>query len=160
MTVFHGSICEVRTPDLSRSKKNIDFGPGFYVTTIRHQAERWAKRKSARLGGEAVVTEFNMLDDWSAYRVKTFSVASVEWLDFVCACRNGLTPYMDYDIISGKVADDRVYQAIDMYRRGIWEASRTLKEITYYEDSQQTAINSESAIAALLSFTRSYVVAG
>ena len=74
--------------------------------------------------------------------------------------RNGLTPYMDYDIISGKVADDRVYQAIDMYRRGIWEASRTLKEITYYEDSQQTAINSESAIAALLSFTRSYVVAG
>jgi len=27
MTVFHGSICEVRTPDLSRSKKNIDFGP-------------------------------------------------------------------------------------------------------------------------------------
>ena len=91
MTVFHGSICEVRTPDLSRSKKNIDFGPGFYVTTIRHQAERWAKRKSARLGGEAVVTEFNMLDDWSEYRV--------------------------------------------------------------------TAINNASAIAALLSFTRSYVVA-
>ena len=84
MTVFHGSICEVRTPDLSRSKKNIDLGPGFYVTTIRHQAERWAKRKSARLGGEAVVTEFNMLDDWSEYRVKTFPAASVEWLDFVC----------------------------------------------------------------------------
>ena len=82
MTVFHGSICEVRTPDLSRSKRNIDFGPGFYVTTIRHQAERWAKRKAARLGGEAVVTEYNMLDDWSAYRVKVFSTASVEWLNY------------------------------------------------------------------------------
>ena len=68
MTVFHGSICEVQTPDLSRSKNNVDFGPGFYVTTIRHQAERWAKRKSARLGGEAVVTEVNMLEDWSEYR--------------------------------------------------------------------------------------------
>ena len=159
MTVFHGSICEERTPDLSQSKKNIEFGPGFYVTTIRHQPERWAKRKSVRLGGEAVVTEFNMLDDWSEYRVKTFPEASVEWLDFVCACRNGSTPYTNYDIISGKVANDKVYQAIDMYRRGIWDASRTLTEITYYEDSQQTAINNASAIAALLSFTRSYVVA-
>lgn len=82
MTVFHGSICEVRAPDLSMSKKNIDFGPGFYVTTIRHQAERWAMRKSARLGGEAVVTEFNLLDDWSAYRVKTFPVAIANLLSF------------------------------------------------------------------------------
>ena len=159
MTVFHGSVCEVRIPDLSRSKKNMDFGPGFYVTTIRHQAERWAMRKAVRIGGEAVVTEFNMLDDWSAYRVKTFPSATVEWLDFVCDCRRGLTPYKDYDIVSGKVADDRVYQAIDMYRRGIWDALRTLREISYYDDSQQTAINDESAIAELLVFMRSYVVA-
>ena len=52
MMVFHGSVCEVRHPDLSRSKRYIDFGPGFYVTNIRSQAERWARRKAARLGGK------------------------------------------------------------------------------------------------------------
>lgn len=54
MTVFHGSVCEVRCPDLSRSKRYIDFGPGFYVTDIQRQAERWARRKAARFGGKAI----------------------------------------------------------------------------------------------------------
>ncbi len=159
MTVFHGSICEVRCPDLSRSKKYIDFGPGFYVTDIRKQAERWARRKAARFGGTPVVSTYSLGDDWSAYRVKSFPEASKEWLDFVCDCRNGLTPYMSYDIISGKVANDKVYQAIDMYRRGIWDEQRTLKEIAYYEDSGQIAINSAAAVSQLLSFTGSYEVA-
>ena len=141
MTVFHGSVCEVRCPDLSRSKRYIDFGPGFYVTDIQRQAERWARRKAARFGGKAIVSTYSLNEDWLGYRVKTFPEASKEWLDFVCDCRNGLTPYLSYDIISGKVANDRVFQAIDMYRRGIWDENRTLQEITYYEDSSQIAIN-------------------
>ena len=99
-----------------------------------------------------------MDENWLGYRVKTFHEASKEWLDFVCACRNGLTPYLSYDIISGKVADDKVYQAIDMYRRGIWDEKRTLQEITYYEDSSQIVINNAEALSALLSFTGSYEV--
>ena len=65
---------------------------------------------------------------------------------------------MAYDVISGKVANDKVYQAIDMYRRGIWDEQRTLQEIAYYEDSNQIAINNVDAIAKLLSFTESYEV--
>lgn len=79
MTVFHGSTCEVREPDLSRSKRYIDFGPGFCVTTLRHQAERWARRKAERVGGVPVVNEFDLKSDWGAYRVKNFSGASVEF---------------------------------------------------------------------------------
>ena len=158
MTVFHGSVCEVRCPDPSRSKRYIDFGPGFYVTDIQRQAERWARRKAARFGGKAIVSTYSLNEDWLGYRVKTFPEASKEWLDFVCDCRNGLTPYLSYDIISGKVADDRVFQAIDMYRRGIWDANRTLQEITYYEDSSQIAINNAEAMSALLTFTGSYEV--
>jgi len=158
MTVYHGSVSEVRTPDLSRSKACIDFGPGFYVTTLRHQAERWALRKAARTGGTAVVSVYGLKSDWTSYRVKTFPGACVEWLDFVCSCRNGLSPYRDFDIISGKVANDKVYQAIDMYRRNIWNADRTLKEISYYEDSNQIVINSVEAIRELLAFDHAYEV--
>lgn len=158
MTVYHGSTCEVQVPDLSRSKRFIDFGPGFYVTAMRQQAERWAKRKALRSGGRAIVSIFELAEDWSAYRAKMFAGADKEWLDFVCACRNGVSDGNRYEVISGKVADDKVYQAIDMYRRGIWDAGRTLGEIAYYEDSHQVALTSEAAIKGLLTFKASYEV--
>lgn len=111
MRVFHGSTCEIRVPDLGRSKRFIDFGPGFYVTTIRRQAERWARRKAARVGGTATVNEYEL-----------------------------------------HVANDKVYQAIDFYRRGIWGLERTLDEISYYDDNDQIALNSGAAISQLLAF--------
>ena len=46
MMVYHGSDVVVKKPDISHSKKKLDFGCGFYVTTVIGQAERWAKRKA------------------------------------------------------------------------------------------------------------------
>lgn len=46
MIVYHGSTKEIVAPDVSYSKDNLDFGKGFYVTTIKSQAERWAARKA------------------------------------------------------------------------------------------------------------------
>ena len=34
MTVYHGSVVEIKSPDLKRSKRFLDFGPAFYVTTF------------------------------------------------------------------------------------------------------------------------------
>ncbi len=49
MTVYHGSTLEIRSPDVSHSKRFLDFGPAFYVTSYRVQAQNWARRKCARL---------------------------------------------------------------------------------------------------------------
>ncbi len=38
MTVYHGSVVEIKSPDLKRSKRFLDFGPAFYVTTFREEA--------------------------------------------------------------------------------------------------------------------------
>ena len=51
MIVYHGSSKTVRQPDILHSYRALDFGRGFYVTTVREQAERWARRKAA-LSGE------------------------------------------------------------------------------------------------------------
>lgn len=40
MTVFHGSNVVVDHPDVRHSFRDLDFGRGFYVTTVRIQAER------------------------------------------------------------------------------------------------------------------------
>ena len=40
MIVYHGSTEIVRKPDLNHSYRPLDFGKGFYVTTVKEQAEK------------------------------------------------------------------------------------------------------------------------
>ena len=44
MTVYHGSGDVVAAPEIRVGRYTKDFGPGFYCTVIREQAERWAQR--------------------------------------------------------------------------------------------------------------------
>lgn len=44
LKVYHGSNIEVQTPLVNIGRKEFDFGPGFYVTTLREQAIKWARR--------------------------------------------------------------------------------------------------------------------
>ncbi len=43
MILYHGSIVEVRRPQVVRSELGRDFGFAFYTTGIHEQAERWAR---------------------------------------------------------------------------------------------------------------------
>lgn len=40
MIVYHGSNQIVNHPDVRYSERNLDFGRGFYVTTVKEQAEK------------------------------------------------------------------------------------------------------------------------
>lgn len=44
MTVYHGSYTAIEHPDIKTGRNTKDFGPGFYCTVIREQAQRWARR--------------------------------------------------------------------------------------------------------------------
>ena len=48
MIVYHGSTEIIKKPDVIHSKKYLDFGKGFYITTFEDQAKRWAVRKGMR----------------------------------------------------------------------------------------------------------------
>ena len=50
MRLYHGSNVAVRSPDLNLSKKLLDFGGGFYLTTDFEQARQWARIKTNRAG--------------------------------------------------------------------------------------------------------------
>lgn len=61
MIVYHGSYVVVKAPDVLHSESHLDFGKGFYVTSVNLQAERWAKRKAAFHGNESgIVSVFEM----------------------------------------------------------------------------------------------------
>ena len=52
--LYHGSNIVVKEPLASSSRKNLDFGPGFYTTSDFNQAVSWAKRKSKIENSEKV----------------------------------------------------------------------------------------------------------
>ena len=152
MIVYHGSSEVVRQPDTLHSYRALDFGKGFYVTTIREQAERWARRKADLFGGTPVVSRYRMRDDLSQFRVRRFPDDLMEWIEFVCDCRDGKPTYQQYDIIIGKVANDKVFRVVDMYHSGIWGKERALQEIRAYPNYDQIAFITQSAIDALLQY--------
>ena len=160
MIVYHGSTIEIVSPDNQHSLRYLDFGQGFYVTPVLIQAERWAKRKADLIRQNyAIINEYEMLDNWQNFNVKIFNDNNTEeWLDFVANCRNGNDLYKNFDLISGKVADDKVYRVVNMYLKGIFDKERALKELKIYENYQQIALISQQSINELLTFKKSIMV--
>ena len=159
MIVYHGSNVVVNQPDIEHSFRSLDFGKGFYVTTVQEQAERWARRKADIFSADkAIVTAYNMAEDLSGLTCKCFENDLTDWIDFVCRCRDGKKDYLRYDLIKGKVANDKVFRVVDMYHSGIWDKERALKEIKVYPNYDQIAFISQKAIDQLLNYESFYEV--
>jgi hypothetical protein len=151
MKLYHGSISPIEKPDINFSRNNLDFGKGFYLTSYREQAIRWAKRKALRKSATPILNIYELPDDLSMYRILRFEDDRL-WIEFVCQCRRGSTDYQNYDLIIGNVADDKVYAAVDMYYRGLWDIFRTLKELKYYDANNQICIVAQKVITDSLRF--------
>ena len=152
MIVYHGSAERVDHPDVSHSYRALDFGKGFYVTTVYKQALRWARRKADLIGSaDAILNVYEMDERFDGLAVKTFA-DSAEWIDFVCSCRDEGAEYLKYDLIIGRVADDKVFRVVDMYRSGVWDRERAIKEIRTYENYDQIAFITQKAVDRLLTF--------
>ena len=123
MIVYHGSYTKITEIDLSMTMPRKDFGKGFYVTKIRQQAEKWAKRIGDDNNCEGIITEFIFYENAfidGVHKVLRFDGYTDEWLDFVVLNRRKDSPLMahDYDIVEGPVADDRISQNIMRYVDG------------------------------------------
>ena len=153
MIVYHGSTMIVERPDVKHSYRPLDFGKGFYVTAVKEQAVRWARRKAdIEKCDRAFISMYHMSSKTEGLKIKTFAEDLVEWIDFVCDCRDGNEGYLAYDLITGKVANDKVFRVVDMYHSQIWDRDRALKEIRFYPNYDQTAFVTQTAIDKLLSY--------
>lgn len=112
MKVYHASNMRVECPDTSHSRREFDFGRGFYVTTIRQQAEKYAWRFMRR-GEQAWLNVYELDDDLAGWAVRCFDSYDEEWLDFVIRCRKGVAEDGDYDMVVGGIADDKVFETVD-----------------------------------------------
>lgn len=156
MIVYHGSTEILKNPDVYHSKRYLDFGEGFYVTSFKQQAEKWALRKALRQGGQAVVNAYEMQEDIRDFNILSFEKENEKWLDFVCSCRKGVDAGAGYDIIIGNVADDDVFKTVDLYFRGIWEKERVIKELRYYKLNDQICFRNQKVLEHVLAYQKAY----
>ncbi|MBR5594427.1 MAG: DUF3990 domain-containing protein [Bacteroidaceae bacterium] len=161
MLLYHGSVMTVRKPAVARGRLKTDFGKGFYTTTSREQAEKWAriKKERAGAGARAVVSVFELDDallEGTAYNIMRFSGATVEWLDFVVSNRRGEMAH-SYDMIMGPVANDKLYATIALYEGGVLDAEAAILQLNTHTLFDQLSFHSVDA-CRLLTFVESFVL--
>ena len=158
MILFHGSNMIVEHPDVSKSRANLDFGRGFYLTSYKDQAMEWARRKAFLSGGIALVNQYDVDDEFDGFKVLKFPEANAEWVEFVCACRRGERLWEPHDLIVGGVANDRVYYAVDMYYQGAWDMRQTLEALKFYKVNDQWCFVSQEMLDGKVLFAKSWEV--
>ena len=158
MKLYHGSYVAVEQPDITFSRDNVDFGRGFYVTPIKEQAVSWAKRFK-RSRGQGIVSVYEvdeqvlMLDN----AVLLFNEYSIEWLDFIIACRQG-DGKGGYDVVAGGVANDQVFNTIQLFLDGLIDKEESLKRLKYEKPNMQFCFCNQKVIDTYLEFVGSEVV--
>ena len=144
IAVFHGSTKEIRKPLAAAGRPHLDFGRGFYVTTIREQAVSWACRPFNAGKPKWVSTyDFDYDAVKSGWKVKIFPAYNEDWLDFVIACRKGSPVWEKYDAVEGGIANDRVFNTIELSR------------LSYEKPNNQICIHSQKIIDRYLRFVSS-----
>lgn len=148
MTLYHGSHLEIANPDLTHSRVDVDFGQGFYTTPLYEQVEGWCAR-FRRQGQNGIISCYEF--DESAYKtlkLLRFEGYSEEWLDFVLKCRRK-SDNTDYDIVSGGVANDRVFNTVELYFDGLIEKKEALHRLRYEKPNLQICFRTEKALQYL-----------
>jgi len=153
MRLYHASTLCIEKPDVLHSRNMLDFGRGFYMTSIREQAVRYAERFTRR-GKEAFVNEYELDDDTPGFIVKSFSSYDEEWLDYVTICRKGQIPKQAFDAVSGGIANDKVFNTVDLYFSGVISKDEALGRLKYEKPNHQLCILNGQMLDRHLHFIR------
>ena len=162
MILYHGSYTAIKKPDLSFSRLRTDFGRGFYLTPLKAQAESWSRR-FFRERGTAFVSAYEFLpksDDKFSTEIKIleFHEHNLEWLNFIAACRSGAPVDIEWDLVIGGVANDKVFDTLQLYFDKLIGAEETIGRLRYNKPNFQYCFKKQTVIDEYLRFTDSEVL--
>ncbi|MDR0456827.1 MAG: DUF3990 domain-containing protein [Treponema sp.] len=158
MIIYHGSNITVENPNLDLSRKNLDFGAGFYTTGNKDQAVDFAHKVMIRKGQKnqsVSVYDFDIDAAKSVLGILQFSAPDRLWLDFVHQNRQGTYTGKSYDLIIGPVANDDVFTTLIVYEQGILNIEQTLEALKVKKLYNQIVFKTEKALS-LLKYVNSF----
>lgn len=120
---------------------------------MREQAVSYGERFKRR-GEDAImnVYEFDELSPGFSY--KLFEAYDGEWLDLVTDCRKYIE-HKTYDVIEGGIADDHVFDTIDLYFWGIYTREQALDKLVEKKPNHQIFITSQDVFDKHMRFVES-----
>ena len=152
--LYHGSYQEIGEIDLSLGLPDKDFGQGFYLTHLRHQAERMALSKCQRTKGSPTVMVYDFDEEEAKrqkLRIKVFDKPTEAWAKFVDnnrhASRTGFSHR--YDIVIGPIANDSMATQFRLYEQGYITLRQLARKITFPLNNSQHFFATERAIRLL-----------
>lgn len=153
MRIYHASNVVVDNPDTVHSRDYLDFGRGFYLTTIREQAEKYGLR-FLRRGKTAWLNIYELSEDWNKWNVLHFNTYNKAWLDYIAKCRAG-EPVDFFDLVIGGIANDRVIMTLDRYFSGELNEDEALGMLKFEKPNIQYCIRSEQMLKECLTYIES-----
>lgn len=154
MKLYHGTNVDFEAIDLQKSKKNKDFGQGFYLSPDWEQAKLMAENKFALLGGTSHVLVYecpdNILEN-EELKIKVFPRYSEEWARFILLNRNKSSEKKqhEYDIVYGPIADDKVGLQIKFYEQKFISLEVLLERLKFVHTTFQYYFGSTKALSFL-----------
>ena len=141
--LYHGSNQEISEIDLSLGMPDKDFGQGFYLTHLRHQAERMALSKCKRSQGKKPTVTVYEFDEEEArrqrLRIKVFDKPTEAWAKFVSdnrhASKTGFSH--DFDIVIGPIADDSMAIQFRLYEQGYITLRQLARKIIFPQNDRR-----------------------
>lgn len=104
MRLFHGTTADFIIPDLSKARKNTDFGAGFYLTDKESMAKDWKKGRDNNHVNAYELTLANV--ETGKLQIKRFESADINWAKFVYNNRKGKNKRNRFDLVIGPLADN------------------------------------------------------
>jgi len=161
ITLFHGSFLSVEKPLVGVGRHELDFGPGFYVTPLYEQAERWARRVCIIRAVDTPTITTYQFDDKAlpvGTRHLVFKQYDIDWLKFVVDSRRGLTPWQNYDIIEGGVANDKVIDTVEDFFSGRITGEQAIGLLKFAKPTYQIFFRRQLIVDACLRYVNSEVI--
>ena len=158
MILYHGGTDIIERPEIREPNRGLDFGAGFYTTTNVDQAVQYAfrmrdvrQRRDKNNAYNAVVSvfEFDFTAASACCDVLQFSQTNEEWLDFITENRRKTYSGKQYDIIIGPMADDKVYDVVNLYQVGGYDKEEALKRLKVVKAFNQYVLATEKALSYL-----------
>ena len=153
MRLYHSSSVVVERPDLDHSRKYLDFGRGFYLTSILEQAQRYGERFKRR-GKDAWLNIYEFSCDETEWNIFRFEAYDKTWLDFISKCRAG-EDESKYDLVVGGIANDRGILTLDRYLTGEISLQETLGLLEFVTPNIQYCVRSEEMLRRCLTHIKS-----
>lgn len=88
------------------------------------------------------------------YRHLVFDGYSEQWLDFIVANRRGEASWKAFDIVEGGIANDKVFDTIEIYMAGQITKDVAIGRLRYEKPNQQLCILNQKLADEALHFLK------